>query len=171
MASSLVIAANAQTVKVTGQVVDDKNEPVIGAYVKVKGSNKGAVTDIDGNYTIDADKNATLVVTYVGMAEQEIKVANRTLVNVVMKDNANDLNEVVVIGYGQVKKSDLTSSISAIKGDKLDKLSTGNVMTALQGQVNGVQVSTAGVLLRVLSSAVSPPLTDQIRSTLLTECP
>lgn len=144
MASSLVIAANAQTVKVTGQVVDDKNEPVIGAYVKVKGSNKGAVTDIDGNYTIDADKNATLVVTYVGMAEQEIKVANRTLVNVVMKDNANDLNEVVVIGYGQVKKSDLTSSISAIKGDKLDKLSTGNVMTALQGQVNGVQVSTAG---------------------------
>ena len=144
MASSLVIAANAQTVKVTGQVVDDKNEPVIGAYVKVKGSNKGAVTDIDGNYTIDADKNATLVVTYVGMAEQEVKVANRTLVNVVMKDNANDLNEVVVIGYGQVKKSDLTSSISAIKGDKLDKLSTGNVMTALQGQVNGVQVSTAG---------------------------
>lgn len=144
MASSLVLAANAQTVKVTGQVVDDKNEPVIGAYVKVKGSNKGAVTDIDGNYTIDADKNATLVVTYVGMAEQEIKVANRTLVNVVMKDNANDLNEVVVIGYGQVKKSDLTSSISAIKGDKLDKLSTGNVMTALQGQVNGVQVSTAG---------------------------
>lgn len=144
MASSLVIAANAQTVKVTGQVVDDKNEPVIGAYVKVKGSEKGAVTDIDGNYTIDADKNATLVVTYVGMAKQEVKVANRTLVNVVMKDNANDLNEVVVIGYGQVKKSDLTSSISAIKGDKLDKLSTGNVMTALQGQVNGVQVSTAG---------------------------
>ena len=144
MASSLVLAANAQTVKVKGQVVDDKNEPVIGAYVKVKGSEKGAVTDIDGNYTIDADKNATLVVTYVGMAKQEVKVANRTLVNVVMKDNANDLNEVVVIGYGQVKKSDLTSSISAIKGDKLDKLSTGNVMTALQGQVNGVQVSTAG---------------------------
>lgn len=144
MASSLVLAANAQTVKVKGQVVDDKNEPVIGAYVKVKGSEKGAVTDIDGNYTIDADKNATLVVTYVGMAKQEVKVANRTLVNVIMKDNANDLNEVVVIGYGQVKKSDLTSSISAIKGDKLDKLSTGNVMTALQGQVNGVQVSTAG---------------------------
>ena len=144
MASSLVLAANAQTVKVKGQVVDDKNEPVIGAYVKVKGSEKGAVTDIDGNYTIDADKNATLVITYVGMAKQEVKVANRTLVNVIMKDNANDLNEVVVIGYGQVKKSDLTSSISAIKGDKLDKLSTGNVMTALQGQVNGVQVSTAG---------------------------
>lgn len=105
MASSLVLAANAQTVKVTGQVVDDKNEPVIGAYVKVKGSEKGAVTDIDGNYTIDADKNATLVVTYVGMAKQEVKVANRTLVNVVMKDNANDLNEVVVIGYGQGRRA------------------------------------------------------------------
>ena len=120
MASSLVIAANAQTVKVTGQVVDDKNEPVIGAYVKVKGSNKGAVTDIDGNYTIDADKNATLVVTYVGMAEQEIKVANRTLVNVVMKDNANDLNEVVVIGYGSVKRKDVTTAISSVSTKDLD---------------------------------------------------
>lgn len=78
------------------------------------------------------------------MANQDIKVGSRNQINIVLKENANDLNEVVVIGYGQVKKSDLTSSISAIKGEKLEKLSTGNVMNALQGQVNGVQVSAAG---------------------------
>ena len=144
MATSFALNMNAQSVKVTGTVVDSNNEPVIGAYIKVKGSSKGAVTDLDGHYTIDADKNATLVISYVGMANQEEKVGNRSQINFVLKDDANDLNEVVVIGYGQVKKGDLTSSISAIKGDKLEKLSTGNVMNALQGQVNGVQISGAG---------------------------
>ena len=144
MATSFALNMNAQSVKVTGNVVDSNNEPVIGAYIKVKGSSKGAVTDLDGHYTIDADKNATLVISYVGMANQEEKVGNRSQINFVLKDDANDLNEVVVIGYGQVKKGDLTSSISAIKGDKLEKLSTGNVMNALQGQVNGVQISGAG---------------------------
>ena len=141
MATSFALNMNAQSVKVTGNVVDSNNEPVIGAYIKVKGSNRGAVTDLDGHYAIDADKNATLVISYVGMANQEEKVGNRSQINFVLKDDANDLNEVVVIGYGQVKKGDLTSSISAIKGDKLEKLSTGNVMNALQGQVNGVQIS------------------------------
>lgn len=144
MATSFALNMNAQSVKVTGNVVDSNNEPVIGAYIKVKGSSKGAVTDLDGHYTIDADKNATLVISYVGMANQEEKIGNRSQINFVLKDDANDLNEVVVIGYGQVKKGDLTSSISAIKGDKLEKLSTGNVMNALQGQVNGVQISGAG---------------------------
>ena len=144
MATSIALTVNAQSIKVTGTVVDSSNEPIIGAYVKVKGTSKGAVTDLDGKYTIDADKNATLEVSYVGMANQEVKIGNRSQINFVMKDDANDLNEVVVIGYGQVKKGDLTSSISAIKGDKLEKLSTGNVMNALQGQVNGVQISSAG---------------------------
>ena len=144
MATSFALNMNAQSVKVTGTVVDSNNEPVIGAYIKVKGSSKGAVTDLDGHYTIDADKNATLVISYVGMANQEEKIGNRSQINFVLKDDANDLNEVVVIGYGQVKKGDLTSSISAITGDKLEKLSTGNVMNALQGQVNGVQISGAG---------------------------
>lgn len=143
MATSFALNMNAQSVKVTGTVVDSNNEPVIGAYIQV-GSSKGAVTDQDGHYTIDADKNATLVISYVGMANQEEKIGNRSQINFVLKDDANDLNEVVVIGYGQVKKGDLTSSISAIKGDKLEKLSTGNVMNALQGQVNGVQISGAG---------------------------
>ena len=112
MATSFALNMNAQSVKVTGNVVDSNNEPVIGAYIKVKGSSKGAVTDLDGHYTIDADKNATLVISYVGMANQEVKVGNRSQINFVLKDDANDLNEVVVIGYGQVKKGDLTRAIS-----------------------------------------------------------
>lgn len=95
MATSFALNMNAQSVKVTGNVVDSNNEPVIGAYIKVKGSNKGAVTDLDGHYTIDADKNATLVISYVGMAKQEEKVGNRSQINFVLKDDANDLNEVV----------------------------------------------------------------------------
>ena len=76
LATCIAMAVNAQSIKVTGTIVDSNNEPVIGAYVKVKGSNKGAVTDLDGHYIIDADKNATLVFSYVGMTNQEIKVGN-----------------------------------------------------------------------------------------------
>ena len=93
MATSFALNMNAQSVKVTGTVVDSNNEPVIGAYIKVKGSSKGAVTDLDGHYTIDADKNATLVISYVGMANQEEKIGNRSQINFVLKDDANDLNE------------------------------------------------------------------------------
>lgn len=75
MATSFALNMNAQSVKVTGNVVDSNNEPVIGAYIQVKGSNKGAVTDLDGHYTIDADKNATLVISYVGMANRKKRLA------------------------------------------------------------------------------------------------
>ena len=143
--SILTLGLHAQSVKVTGQVTAaaDK-EPIMGAYVKVAGTKTAAITDIDGNFTIDADKNATLEVSMVGFQKASIGVAGRSAINIVMKDDVSDLNEVVVIGYGAVKKSDLTSSISAIKGDKLEKLSTGNVMNALQGQVNGVQITNSG---------------------------
>lgn len=143
--SILTLGLHAQSVKITGQVTAaaDK-EPIMGAYVKVAGTKIAAITDIDGNYTIDADKNATLEVSMVGFQKASIGVAGRSAINIVMKDDVSDLNEVVVIGYGAVKKSDLTSSISAIKGDKLEKLSTGNVMNALQGQVNGVQITNSG---------------------------
>ena len=81
LAATMALTANAQSMKVQGTVVDTNNEPIIGAYVKVKGSTKGVVTDIDGNYTIDVDKNATLVVSYVGMANQDVKVGSRNQIN------------------------------------------------------------------------------------------
>ncbi len=141
----LALAANAQNITVRGTVISSAdNEPMIGATVKVKGTGTGTVTDFDGNYTINIDKNATLVFSMIGYETIEEAVNGRTSINVKMNETANDLNEVVVIGYGVAKKGDLTSSISAIKGEKLEKLSTGNVMNALQGQVNGVQVTGAG---------------------------
>ena len=141
----VALAAKAQNITVKGTVVEaSTNEPLIGATVKVKGTGTGTVTNFDGEYQLNVDKNATLVFSSIGYKTVEQAVNGRTTINVSLADETNDLNEVVVIGYGVAKKGDLTSSISAIKGDKLEKLSTGNVMNALQGQVNGVQVTGAG---------------------------
>lgn len=141
----VALVANAQDVTVKGKVISSAdNEPMIGATVKVKGTGTGTVTDFDGNYTIKVDSKSTLVFSMIGYKSVEQTVGNRTTINVSLDDDTNDLNEIVVIGYGVAKKGDLTSSISAIKGEKLEKLSTGNVMNALQGQVNGVQVTGAG---------------------------
>ena len=141
----VALVAHAQEITVKGTVISSAdNEPMIGATVKIKGTGTGTVTDFDGNYSIKVDRNATLVFSMIGYNTVEEMVNGRTSINVVMDDMANDLNEVVVIGYGVAKKGDLTSSISAIKGEKLEKLSTGNVMNALQGQVNGVHVTGAG---------------------------
>lgn len=144
--SLLTFSLHAQNIDVTGTVIGESDqEPIIGAYVKVKGSTAGAVTDLNGTYVLKGvSGKATLVISCVGYATQEIPVKDRHTLNITLKDEASDLNEVVVIGYGAVKKGDLTSSISAIKGDKLEHMSTGNVMNALQGQVNGVQISNAG---------------------------
>lgn len=141
----VALVAKAQDITVKGRVISSgDNEPMIGATVKVKGTGTGTVTDIDGNYTIKVNSNTTLVYSMIGFKTVEQVVGNRNTINVSLEDETNDLNEIVVIGYGVAKKGDLTSSISAIKGDKLEKLSTGNVMNALQGQVNGVQVTGAG---------------------------
>lgn len=141
----VALAAKAQNITVKGTVVEaSTNEPLIGATVKVKGTGTGTVTNFDGEYQLNVDKNATLVFSSIGYKTVEQAVNGRTTINVSLADETNDLNEVIVIGYGVAKKGDLTSSISAIKGDKLEKLSTGNVMNALQGQVNGVQVTGAG---------------------------
>lgn len=144
--SLLTFSLHAQNIDVTGTVIGESDqEPIIGAYVKVKGSTTGTVTDLNGTYMLKGvSGKATLVISCVGYATQEIPVKDRHTLNITLKDEASDLNEVVVIGYGAVKKGDLTSSISAIKGDKLEHMSTGNVMNALQGQVNGVQISNAG---------------------------
>lgn len=141
----VALASQAQNIVVKGQVISSfDQEPAIGVTVKVKGTASGTVTDFNGNYTIQTDRNATLVFSAIGYKTVEEAVNGRQVINLTMQDEANDLDEVVVIGYGVAKKGDLTSSISAIKGDKLEKLSTGNVMNALQGQVNGVQVTGAG---------------------------
>ncbi len=143
-AACLSLLAMAQSTRIVGKIVDSNNQPIPGATVMVKGTTIGTVADVDGNYSIEADANSTLVFSFIGMTDQEVQVAGQNTINATLADEASDLDEVVVIGYGAVRKGDLTSSISALKGEALEKISTGNVMNALQGQVNGVQVSSAG---------------------------
>lgn len=136
------ISAYAQTVTGTVTSAAD-NEPLIGATVVVKGTAKGVSTDIDGNYAIQAEVGQTLVVSYVGMNTTEQKITSNVM-NIALSENSNVLDEVVVVGYGAVKKSDLTSSISTVKGDEITEMTTGNAMDALQGKVNGVQIASGG---------------------------
>lgn len=121
------------------------NEPLIGATIQIKGSGNGTVTDLNGNYSlINIAKDDILVFSSIGYETQEIRVAQQNTINVVMKEAQELLDELVVIGYGTVRKSDLTSSIATIKGEEITKVTAGNAMDALQGKINGVQVASGG---------------------------
>ena len=135
----------AQTIKVSGQVVDQDGEPLIGATVRVKGSQTGSVTDIDGNFQLDAPSNATLVVSYVGFKDREIAVRGRAIIEKIeMESDAQTLDQVVVVGYGTQKKADLTGSVSIVNADELKRVSNSNISTMLEGKVAGVQITSDG---------------------------
>ena len=136
----------AQNLTVTGEVVARTDrEPLIGATVLVKGTNQGTATDIDGRYELrNVAPDATLIFNYIGYIQVEEKVNGRSVINVEMDETASNLDELVVVGYGVAKKSDLTSSISTIKGGEINEMTVGNAMDALQGRVPGVQVVSGG---------------------------
>lgn len=140
------ICAYAQNITVKGIVTSGAdNEPLIGATIQVKGSTNGTITGLDGDYQLaNVPSDAVLVFSSVGFASQEINVNGKTIINVVLKESTELLDEVVVIGYGAVKKSDLTSSIATVKGEEITETVTGNAMDALQGKINGVQVASGG---------------------------
>ena len=134
-----------QTIKVKGQVVDQTGEPLIGATVKVKGVQSGAITDFDGNFSIDAPSNATLVVSYVGYKDGEFAVRGRAdLGQIKLESDAMMLDQVVVVGYGVQKKADLTGSVSIVNADELKRVSNSNISTMLEGKVAGVQITSDG---------------------------
>ncbi len=135
----------AQTIKVSGQVVDQEGESLIGATVKVKGATTGSITDFDGNFTIDAPANGTLVVSYVGYKDREIAVRGRAILNKIeMESDAMMLDQVVVVGYGVQKKADLTGSVSIVNADELKRVSHSNISSMLEGKVAGVQITSDG---------------------------
>lgn len=143
--SFFTLSLYAQQVKLTGNVTSASDkEPMIGVTIMVKGTPTGTVTDFDGNYSLEVPSNSTIIFSMIGYKTQEIKVNNRTHINVALAEDVEALDEVVVIGYGAVKRSDLTSSISTVKGEDLKSMASGNAMTSLQGKVNGVQVTNAG---------------------------
>lgn len=134
--------ASAQKVKMSGVVTDATGETVIGASVMVKGTKDGAVTDLDGNFQIDADPGATLVISYIGYKTQEVKAAPG--LQITLQENANDLQEVVVTGYTSEKKADLTGSVAVVKMSDIADVPTGNVLSSLNGRVAGVNITTDG---------------------------
>ena len=136
----------AQQITVKGVVTSASDQlPMIGATIQVKGTGTGTITGLDGDYTLtNVPSDATLVFSSIGYETQEIAVNGQATINVVLKEATEFLDEVVVIGYGAVKKSDLTSSISTVKGEEITQSVTGNAMDALQGKINGVQVTSSG---------------------------
>ena len=143
---SLPLTVLAQGTKIVkGTVVDQNNEPIIGATVVVKGSTIGAATDLDGNYVLNGvPEDATLVFNYLGMLPQEISAAGQSVINVKLREDAQLLEEVVVIGYGSAKAKDLTAPIDVVKEKELINVPTSSPMAALQGKVPGVNIINSG---------------------------
>ncbi len=144
MALLMTFPALAQKITVTGTVVDPTGEPLIGASVLAQGSSVGTATDIDGNYRLDVESNATLTFSYVGYETQNVAVNGQTVINVTMKENSVILNEVVAIGYGVVKKSDATGSVAVIKPDEIEAGIAKSAQDLLVGASPGVVVTTDG---------------------------
>ena len=137
-------AVQQQSKRITGVVVDQNGEPIIGANVIVKGGAAvGTITDADGAFSIDVAPNATLVVSYIGYNTQEITTGSRSELRIVLAESALGLEEVVVVGYGTVKKRDLTGSVSSVGADDLRKVPVTSFDQAMQGRAAGVQVTQA----------------------------
>lgn len=135
-----------QTASVNGVVVDQTGEAIIGATIKVKGSQKGAISDYDGNFTIDAQRGDELEISYIGYKTQVIKVSGQH-VKVTLLEDSKALQEVVVVGFGTQKKVNLTGAVSVVDGDELAQRPVANAAQALQGVVPGLQIaSTSGSL-------------------------
>lgn len=139
-ASSDAIDAVQQAKKITGTVTDALG-PVIGANVLEKGTTNGVITDIDGNFTLNVQPGATIVVSFIGYQPQEIVVGNQTNFKIQLKEDAELLDEVVVVGYGTMKKKLVTGATVQVKGDEIAKMNTSNALTALQSTSPGVQIT------------------------------
>lgn len=132
----------AQRVKISGQVLDQDQQPVVGATVRVVGARRaGAVTDLDGRYSLEADKNARLEISYIGFQTQQVKAGLDT--RVVLKAEINTLGEVVAIGYGSVRRADVTTAVSSISADDLDTRPIVSAASGMQGKAAGLQISQA----------------------------
>lgn len=138
----LSVQAFAQSLTVTGVVKDNMGEAIIGANVVVKGTTNGTITDFDGNFTLTANKGDIIVISFIGYQPQELPAAAN--MNVILKDDSQLLDDVVVIGYGTVKKDDATGSVTAIKPDKISKGITTSPQDMITGKIAGVNVVSTG---------------------------
>lgn len=129
---------------ISGKVLDNLNEPIIGASVLEKGTTNGTITDVDGNFNLNVSENAVLAISYIGYASQEISVSGKTTFTIILKEDSEQLDEVVVVGYGVQKKSSMTASVASVSAKDIAKQVTSNVTTALQGRTPGVEILQNG---------------------------
>lgn len=155
----------AQTKTITGKITDDKNNPVSGVSVTIKGNSTGTVTDEAGNFQFNAPPSATLVISHVGFETQEIALRGKTNISISLASEKSALSEVVVIGYGTQRRKDVTGSVASVKGDLIKNQPVTSVTEALQGRAAGVEVikssgepgsSTPTIIIRGLSSLHQP---------------
>lgn len=136
----LFFAAAVQAQTINGNVSDANGDPVIGATIMEKGTNNGTVSDMDGNFIIKLQKSGDLNISYVGMKTQTVATKGQTTVNVVLDDDNTTLNDVVVVGYGTMKKKDLTGSVASVKVDDIAKVASASALQAIQAKVPGVDL-------------------------------
>lgn len=134
-------SSSQQKKTITGTIVDPSGMPVIGANVMVKGTTNGTITDMDGNFSLEVTSGATLIVSYIGFANQEIKIGNQTVLSITLKEDAEALDELVVVGYGTMKKKDLTGAINHVDASKLSIRRPTTVQDILRGTASGLIVS------------------------------
>ncbi|WP_233552221.1 carboxypeptidase-like regulatory domain-containing protein [Parabacteroides sp. AF48-14] len=128
----------AQQKTIKGTVIDATGEPLIGVNVSVKGTTTGIITDIDGKYTLDVPTNAIIVFSYIGYRTQEVSAGNQTSINITLQEDTQNIDEVVVVGYGVQKKETVTGSVSTLKGEDLIKSPVANLSNAIAGKMSGV---------------------------------
>ena len=140
----LPLSLLAQEIKVQGVVKDQTGEAVIGATVMQKGTSNGTVTDFDGNFSLSVPAEATLTISYIGFATQDVAVGGKTEFQIVLKDDSQILSEVVVVGYGTMRKSDLTGAVGSLGAKDMQDSPVSNIGQAIQGKIAGLQVVDAG---------------------------
>lgn len=140
-----VVQEQQQSISVTGTVVDQNGEPLMGVNVIEKGTTNGTMTDMDGRFTLSVPGNATLQISYIGYTTEEVVVNNQTKLNITLKEDSQNLDELVVVGYGAVRKADLAGSVAVLDSKSFKDQPIVQVSDALQGRVSGVQVQNSGV--------------------------
>ena len=143
MLFSLNILAQDQK-KVTGVITDLKGEPIIGASVVAKGTTTATISDIDGAFSLDVSNNPVLTISYIGYISQEVPTLGKSDLKIILKEDSKILDEIVVVGYGVMRKTDLTGSVSSISAKTIKDKPVANIGEALQGRASGVQVISSG---------------------------
>ncbi len=158
-ASPELIIEQQQKRTITGKVVDENNQAVIGANILEIGTSNGTITDVDGNFALQVEDNARIRISYIGYVEQEITTAGKTTINVILQEDIEALDELVVVGYGTMRKSDVTGSISTAKGTDIIKSQSFNALEGLRGRAAGVNIFSntgqPGGELRVIIRGIS----------------